>query len=34
MYFIGRVTLSFANNFLTEYRITMKFLHIFLKTLP
>ena len=29
MYFIGHVTLFFANNYLTEYRITMKFLHIF-----
>ena len=29
MYFIGRVTLFFANNYLTEYRITMKLLHIF-----
>ena len=26
MYFIGRVTLFFANNYLTEYRITMEFL--------
>ena len=25
MYFIGRVTLFFANNYLTEYRITMEF---------
>ena len=25
MNFIGRVTLLFANNYLTEYRITMKF---------
>ena len=25
MYFIGRVTLFFANNFLTEYRNTMEF---------
>ena len=25
MYFIGRVTLFFANNYLTEYRITIKF---------
>ena len=33
MYFIGRVTLFFANNYLTEYRITMEFLHNFLKTL-
>ena len=30
MYFIGRVTLLFANNYLTEYRITMEFLHNFL----
>ena len=28
-YFIGRVTLFFANNYLTEYRITMEFLHNF-----
>ena len=28
-YFIGRVTLFLANNYLTEYRITMEFLHIF-----
>ena len=34
MYFIGRVTLFFANNYLTEYRITMEFLHNFFKTLP
>ena len=34
MYFIGRVTQFFANNYLTEYRITMEFLHKFLKTLP
>ena len=33
MYFIGRVTLFFANNYLPEYRITMKFLYNFLKTL-
>ena len=33
MYFIGPVTLFFANNYLTEYRITMEFLHNFLKTL-
>ena len=33
MYFIGRATLFFANNYLTEYRITMEFLHDFLKTL-
>ena len=26
MYFKGRVTLFFANNYLTEYRITMDFL--------
>ena len=25
MYFIGRVTLFFANNYLAEYRITMEF---------
>ena len=25
MYFISRVTLFFANNYLTEYRITMEF---------
>ena len=25
MYFIGRVTLFFANKYLTEYRITMEF---------
>ena len=25
MYFIGRVTLFFANNYLTEYQITMEF---------
>ena len=29
-YFIGRVTLFFANNNLTGYQITMEFLHIFL----
>ena len=29
MYFIGRVTLFFANNYLTEYRITMESLHYF-----
>ena len=34
MYFIGRVTLFFANNYLTQYRITMQFLYNFLKTLP
>ena len=34
MYFIGGVTLFVANNYLTEYRITMEFLHHFLKTLP
>ena len=28
-YFIGRVTLFF-DNYLTEYRITIKFLHTFL----
>ena len=33
MYFLGRVTLFFADNYLTEYRITMEFLHNFLKTL-
>ena len=33
MFFIGRVTLFFANNYLTEYRITVEFLHNFLKTL-
>ena len=25
IYFIGSVTLFFANNYLTEYRITMEF---------
>ena len=30
MYFIGRVTLFFANNSLTECRITMEFIHNFL----
>ena len=30
-YFIGRVTLFFANNYLTEYRITMEFLHYFFR---
>ena len=30
-YFIGRVTLFFANNSLTEYRITMEFLHNFFR---
>ena len=34
VYIIGRVTLFFANNYLTEYQITMEFLHNFLKTLP
>ena len=29
MHFIGRVTMLFANNFLMECLITMKFLHIF-----
>ena len=29
MYFIGRVTLFFANNNLTEYRITVEFQHQF-----
>ena len=29
-YFIGHVTMFFANNYLTEYRITMEFLHNFL----
>ena len=29
MYFIGRVTVFFANNYLTEYRITMEFQHQF-----
>ena len=29
-YFIGRITLFFTNNYLPEYWITMKFLHIFL----
>ena len=29
MYFIGCVTLFFANNSLTECRITMKFIHNF-----
>ena len=33
MYFIVRVTLFLANNYLTEYRLTMEFLHNFLKTL-
>ena len=28
-YFIGRVTLFFANHYSTEYRITMEFLHHF-----
>ena len=28
-YFIGRVTLFFANNYLSEYRIAMEFLHNF-----
>ena len=32
MYFIGRVTLFFANNYLTEYRNNMEYLHNFLKT--
>ena len=32
-YFIGRVTLLFVNNYLTEYKFTMEFLHNFLKTL-
>ena len=31
MDFIGRITLFSANNYLTEYRITMEFLHNFLK---
>ena len=31
--FHGRVTLFFANNFLTQSRITMKFLHNFFQTL-
>ena len=31
MYFIGRVTLFFANNYLTEYRVTMEFLRNFFK---
>ena len=31
IYFIGRVTLFFANNYLTEYRITMEFSHNFFK---
>ena len=30
MYFIVRVTLFFANNSLTEFHITIEFLHIFL----
>ena len=30
-YFKGRVTLFFANNSLTEYRITMEFLHNFFR---
>ena len=29
MYFIGRVILFFANNYLTEYRITVEFQHQF-----
>ena len=29
MYFIGRVTMLFANNSFIECLITMKFLHIF-----
>ena len=33
MYFIGRVTMLFANNSLMECLITMKFLHIFFYTL-
>ena len=33
MYFKGRVTLFFANNYLTEYRITTEFLQKILKTL-
>ena len=32
IYFIV-VTLFFADNYLTEYRITMEFLHNFLKTM-
>ena len=31
MYFIGRVTLFFANNSLTEYRITIEILHNFFR---
>ena len=31
MYFIGRVTLIFANNYLTEYRITMEIFTQFFK---
>ena len=30
MYFIGHITEFFADNSLTEYRITMEFLHKFL----
>ena len=30
-YFKGRLTLFFANYYLTEYRITMEFLHNFFK---
>ena len=33
MHSIGRVTMLFANNFLMECLITMKFLHIFFYTL-
>ena len=29
MHFIGRLTMLFANNYLMEYLITMKFLNIF-----
>ena len=28
-YFIGSINLLFANNYLTEYQITMEFYHIF-----
>ena len=31
MHFIGRVTLFFANNSLTECRVTIEFLHYFLE---
>ena len=32
-YFIGRVTLFFANNYLTDYRITMDGIHNFIQIL-